>query len=264
MPIDSQQQEHFEQNGYLVVRNLIAGDDLAEFDRMIDRLLDGELAPEIAYEGWLPDHFYTFWEPEMKDREDLPRRDRIRLMSNMFHHHPYFKKIGGCAAIHDVAASLFGRGIQMYSDTVFMKPARHGIEAALHQDTAFWPQLEPNAMNFWIAIDPATVENGCLHVVPGTHRVDLPHRDDPVQGHVLDDGQVDASKQIPIELNPGDAIFFDSGLAHRSYPNRSDRSRRAYAAVYGAEDLRHVEPWKSSTIAEKTPDYRFVPIEPPT
>lgn len=262
--IDSQRRKHFQEEGYLIIRRLISGSDLLDLDLMIDRLLDGELKPVTAYEGWLPDHFYTFWEPEMKDRTELPRRDRIRLMSNMYHHHPYFKAIGGHAAIYDVISSLYQAGVQMFSDSMFMKPAHHGIEAALHQDTAFWPKLEPNAMNFWLAIDSATVENGCLHVIPASHTIDLPHHDHPIQGHILHDHDVDIANQIPIELEPGDAIFFNSGLAHRSYPNRSDRSRRAYAAVYGAENLRHVEPWKSSTIAEKTPDYRFELIEPPT
>ncbi len=264
MTIDSQQRKHFEQEGYLIIRRLISGNDLLEVDRMIDRLLDGELQPVTSYQGWLPDHFYTFWEPQLKDRTELPRRDRVRLMANMYHHHPYFQSVGGHPAIYDVISSLFQTGVQMFSDTVFMKPAHHGIEAALHQDTAFWPKLEPNAMNFWLAIDPATVENGCVHIIPATHTVDLPHHDHPIQGHLLYDHEVDISKQIPIELDPGDAIFFDSALVHRSYPNRSDHSRRAYAAVYGAENLCHVEPWKTSTIAEKSPDYRFELIEPPT
>jgi len=260
---ESQQRKHFEQEGYLIIRRLISGNDLLEVDRMIDRLLDGELQPVTPYQGWLPDHFYTFWEPQLKDRTELPRRDRVRLMANMYHHHPYFRSVGGHPAIYDVISSLFQTGVQMFSDTVFMKPAHHGIEAALHQDTAFWPKLEPNAINFWLAIDPATVENGCVHIIPTTHTVDLPHHDHPVQGHLLYDHEVDTTQQIPIELDPGDAIFFNSALVHRSYPNRSDHSRRAYAAVYGAENLCHVEPWKTSTIAEKSPDYRFELIEPP-
>ncbi len=230
---------------------------------MTDRLLDGELQPELAYRGWTPDHLYTFWEPGMEDRTDLPRRDRVRLMANMYHHHPYFRALGSHPAIHGVVASIYETGVRFFADTVFVKPAHHGIEAALHQDTAFWPKTRPNAMNFWLAIDPATVENACLHVIPGSHTVDVPHHDHPVQGHILHDHEVDIDRQISIEFEPGDAIFFDSALMHRSYPNRSDRSRRAYAAVYAPEDIEYLEPWKLSPIAEKVPDYRFELIEAP-
>ena len=266
MPLDSKKQNYFKREGYLIVRGLLSGHELLKLDQMIDSLVDGKLKPVTAYEDWLPDHFYTFWEPQMKDRTELPRRNRIRLMSNMFHHHPYFRSIGSHPVIHDVISSLYQSGVLIFSDVVFMKPAHHGIEAALHQDTAFWPKLEPNAVNFWLAIDPATVENGCVQIIPRSHTVDLPHHDHPIQGHILLDHEVDVSKQIPIELDPGDAIFFDSGLIHRSYPNHSDHSRRAYGAVYCSENLRHVEPWNTSSesIAEKTPNYRFVLIEPPT
>ncbi len=263
MRIGSRQRESYQQEGYAVVRRLISGDELREFDRMTDRLLDGDLQPELGYRGWKPDHFYTFWEPGMEDRTDLPRRDRVRLMANMYHHHPYFRAIGSHPAIYDVVASIYETGVRMFSDTVFVKPAYHGIEAALHQDTAFWPKTRPNAMNFWLAIDAATVENGCLQVIPESHTVDVPHHDHPVQGHILHDHEVDIDRQIPIELEAGDGIFFDSALMHRSYPNQSDRRRRAYAAVYGPEDIEHLEPWNLSPIAEKVPDYQFELIEPP-
>ncbi len=259
----SQQRKQYFDDGYLIVRGLICGNDLADLDRMVDRLLDGALKPETAYKAWRPAAFDTFWEPDTQDRTDLPRRERVRLMSNMCHHHPYFGKFGSHRAIYKVVSSLYGGGVRMFSDTVFMKPTHHGIEAALHQDTAFWPKLEPNAMNFWLAIDPATVRNGCLHIIPGSHKVDLLHQDDPIQGNILHDHQIDISKQIPMEFDSGDAIFFDSGLVHRSYPNHSDLCRRAYSAVYGAENLKHVAPWKTSSIAGETPDYQFELIEPP-
>jgi len=262
MTTHSPQRVQFESEGYLVVRGLIGDDDLRELDQMVDRLIDGELKPVVAYKDWLPDHFYTFWEPGMEGRTDLPRRDRIRLMSNMYQHHPYFKAMGSHRAIYDVISLLYKDGVRIFSDTVFIKPARHGIEASLHQDTAFWPRLEPNAINCWLAIDRATVGNGCLHIIPQSHTVDLPHHDHPVQGHILAEDQVDMGREIPIEIDPGDAIFFDSGLVHRSHPNCSDHHRRAYSAVYCAAGLRHVEPWKTSSLVEKTPDYEFELIDP--
>ena len=93
MQIGSRRRQAYRQEGYLVVRRLISGDEFREFDRMTDRLLDGDLQPELAYQGWTPDHFYTFWEPGMEDRTDLPRRDR-RLMANMYHHYPYLRALG--------------------------------------------------------------------------------------------------------------------------------------------------------------------------
>ena len=80
------------------------------------------------------------------------------------------------------------------------------------QDTAFWPKLAPNAINFWLAIDPATAANGCIHLVPRSHHLELPHHDDPLHNHVLREEQADVARQVAIELEPGDALFFDSGI----------------------------------------------------
>src|SRR5690606_25404535 len=134
------QREQYLEQGYVVVPRLLEGADLRELDEMANRLLDGALRPELDYQGYLPDHIYTFWEPGLKDRDDLPRRQRVRLMSNMCYHHPYFRRLARHPAIRSVVADLYQSGVRVFSDTLFMKPARHGIEAALHQDTAFWPK----------------------------------------------------------------------------------------------------------------------------
>jgi len=252
----------YQEQGLLVIPKLISDDKLDELSRMADRLIDGELKPEIPYDGKTPPDFYTFWEPGMKERTDLPRRRRIRQMSFMCYHHPYFRDFIRYRAIYDVLAELFGCAVQIFSDALVVKPAHGGIEAALHQDTAFWPKLDPNAINLWVAIDPATVENGCLHVIPGSHHRDLPHHMDPIQGWVLHDDEVDLSSQIPIELEPGGAIFFDTALIHRSYPNRSARGRRAMTATYMSGNVRHIEPWRISLIQSYDLQYDFTPIRP--
>lgn len=236
-------QRLYREQGYIIVENLLPPADFQRLDEMIDRLLDGELKPAVPYQDKLPESFYTFWEPGLKDRVDLPRRQRVRLMSWMGFHHPYFWQVNSHPAIVSVVAELFGTGVKLFSDTVFMKPARHGIEAAMHQDTAFWPRLRPNALNFWLAVDRATRDNGCLHLIPGTHHHDLPHDADPVQRWILPEERVDVSRQIAMELPPNAALFMDSALVHRSYPNRSDHSRRAWTAIYVSDQVEHLEPW---------------------
>ena len=194
----------FDDRGYVVLPDLMTGAELAELSEMSDRLLDGQLKPDLAYNGETPDDFYTFWEPGMKERQDLPRRLRVRLMSWMCYHHSWFWEFACRPAIAGTMSELFGGGdVQIFSDTVFMKPPRHGIEAAPHQDTAFWPKLSPNAILFWMAIDPATIENGCLHIVPRSHRTDLPHRTDPVQGKMLEDCAVRYERADPDRAGPG-------------------------------------------------------------
>jgi len=82
--ITTKQKQAFNEDGYVVLPKLLDGDDLAQLDAMCDAALNGVLAPETPFQGWLPDHFYTFWEPGYKDRDELPRRDRVRSLSASF------------------------------------------------------------------------------------------------------------------------------------------------------------------------------------
>lgn len=79
-----------------------------------------------------------------------------------------------------------------------------------------------------LAVDDATIENGCLEVVPGSHRMDVKFQ---YGGHI--DPEWEASHDwINVPLKSGDVLLFGSHLAHRSGPNRTDRSRSAVYATY--------------------------------
>jgi phytanoyl-CoA hydroxylase len=252
-----EQSGQWQRDGYVIVRDLLPRDEFAELERAIDGVLDGQLRPERpGKDGVVPEDFSVTWEPETKDRTDLPRRQRVRLISWLAPHHGYFHRLAAHPRIYEMVSELFGGDdVKLFSDTIFVKPARHGIEAPPHQDSVFWPRLDPRAINFWMAIDPATVENGCLWIIPGSHVTELPHERGAHQSWLLRDDQIDAGRQIPIELPPNAAIFMDSALIHRSYGNRSDRSRRAMTAVYVAEHARHVEPWDEK--------FQFLPLARP-
>ena len=126
--------EIFLRDGYLVVPRLLSGSELLELDRMVYRLLDGDLKPDREWKGNVLEDFHARFEPGMEERDDIPRRDRIRTASGLFHYSSYFNTLGRSAAITSVLSSLFGGdGVQMlFGDMVFVKPP-NGIESALHQ-----------------------------------------------------------------------------------------------------------------------------------
>ncbi len=86
---------------------------------MANKLLDGLLKPEKLYRGKKPNEFYTLWEPGVQDRKDLPRRDRVRLMSYMGFYHPFFWEVNAHPAIVDVMREIWGTGVQ-YSPTRYL------------------------------------------------------------------------------------------------------------------------------------------------
>ncbi len=69
------------------------------------------------------------------------------------------------------AFQLLGAPVRFWHDQLFCKPARHGGVVAWHQDYSYWTRTQPMAhLTCWIGLDESTVENGCLHYVPGSHR----------------------------------------------------------------------------------------------
>ncbi len=133
-----------------------------------------------------------------------------------------------------VPASQLLRGpVRFWHDQLFCKPANHGGVVAWHQDYSYWTRTEPLAhLTCWMALDDSTVENGCLHYVPGSHRWNLL----PVTGltgnmdeikTVLTVEQRAAFRPVPVELKRGEAVFHHALTVHGSYENRSPRQRRA-------------------------------------
>ena len=170
------QKQFFDRNGYLVVEDIISQSQLEELRGMVDKVLDGELKP-VPSDAEALDDFAIQFEPEVKDDPNIPRREKVRVVFHLCHTHPFFWNHATRPELLDVVENLIGPDITLYTDQMFVKAPRHGSEVPYHQDSAYWTALEPpSLLSCWLAIDDATEENGCLHVLPGSHQQLLPHR----------------------------------------------------------------------------------------
>lgn len=245
METRSDRRRFFDENGYLVVPQLVAPAELARVREMVDGVLDGTLKPASPnLRGELGD-FDIQWEPALRDDPSVPRREKVRVVFHLAHAHPFFWAHATRPEILDVVEELLGPEINFYTDQTFVKPARHGSEVPFHQDSGYWPDAEPRLLSCWFALDDATVENGCVRVLPGSHRRAIPHRpfDHPTQPWGLLESDVDVSREIPVEIPAGGAMFHHSLLVHRSFPNRSDQGRRGLVTIYLPGDLKFYRPW---------------------
>jgi hypothetical protein len=136
---------------------------------------------------------------------------------------------------------------RFFHDQMFYKPARHGGIVAWHQDYSYWTRTVPaHHMTCFIALDDSNLENGCLHVIPGSHKwnelpkVDLigPEQDMESIKRVLTPEQLAQFKPTPIFLKAGECSFHDHYTLHGSFPNESDRPRRSVVMNYMAPDTR--------------------------
>ena len=113
------------------------------------------------------------------------------------------------------------------------KPPRIGGEVTCHQDSTFIYTEPESCTGFWFALEDATVENGCMHFIPGAHKMPLKQRnfrrdDGKFVIETIDDTPWPEESKLPAEAKAGTLVIFDGRMPHLSGPNLSDKSRHAY------------------------------------
>ena len=152
--------------------------------------------------------------------------------------HPAFLDVALDEDLLDLASCVLGEDLAMWGCQIFCKPAADGMEVPMHQDGQYWP-IEPLATcTVWIAIDDSDRGNGCLKVVPGSHRGRVHFRHETrsdgnlVLNQAVDDPRAAARPPAFVELQRGQLSMHDVHLVHGSAPNTSGRRRAGLALRY--------------------------------
>jgi hypothetical protein len=141
-------------------------------------------------------------------------------------------------ALVDMVSQLIGDDVILWGCQIFCKPGGDGLETPWHQDGHYWPIRPLATCTIWVALDASTRENGCLRVIPGSHRdrALLPHlredREDVVLNQKTVDSAFDASTAADIELEPGQMSMHDVYMIHGAAANRSPKRRAGVAIRY--------------------------------
>ena len=157
-------------------------------------------------------------------------------------------------SIVDCVEDLLGPDIMCWGTDMWVKEPNSPDFVSWHQDSRYWG-IEGDLLTAWIALSPATVESGCMRMLPGSHLTDtMEHKDTFHDDNMLTRGQtisdrVDESKAVNIEANTGEAVFFTYRIAHASHPNRSNDRRIGIAVRYISPSARQVKSdWDSATL----------------
>ena len=139
--------------------------------------------------------------------------------------------------ILDAVEDVLGPDLLCWSTSFFIKEASDPGFVSWHQDATYWGLSSPDVMTVWLAFTPANLLNGCMKFMPGSHRVQLEHRDTFDEHNLLSRGQeiavnVDEAKGVAAALKPGQASLHHVLLAHGSAPNRSQDRRIGFAIRY--------------------------------
>lgn len=217
----------FHQQGYLVVENAFTPDE-------VQATLDGL---NYLISGQHPDFKGIMYEKKAEGApvEALPaeeRQDYVRKFMWFVEYDARLKALSQHPKLTDVLVRIMGERPVLFQDMALIKPPRIGREKPWHQDHAYFElPLETTVVGAWIALDEATPENGCMVIIPGSHRrgpvVHFKRRD-----WQICDTHVDNQGALAIPLRPGGCLLFHSLLHHGTPSNDSGRRRRAVQFHY--------------------------------
>lgn len=235
-PLNGQQVREYQEHGFVLVKSLFDSEEIGLLRRAAkeDRELDQHSFGRGDGEG-----------------------GTVRLS---LWNHPgdtIYGMFARCESIVNSAEKILGGEVYHYHSKMIMKDAKVGGAWAWHQDYGYWYQngvLFPLLTSAFIAVDAATKENGCLQVLRGSHRAGR-------VDHVLTGDQAGANPErveelrkrlelVYVEMEPGDVVFFDSNLLHRSDQNKSDKPRWSMICCYNAA---RNDPYKESHHPRYTP-----------
>jgi phytanoyl-CoA hydroxylase len=229
-PLSDADVRSFVENGYLTATGLIDDSEVEELRRDTVRIARGEYPCETIEP--VP--------PTVSD-DDVLRTilciHQPHYISPVMERYARHPKV--CGALSQITAAhlpYWDGSVKCMQSMLFVKPPNFQGQA-WHQDEIYIPTRDRSLIGAWIALDDATVDNGCLWVIPGSHRTGCLY---PQHAHdnadEFDSAQesygFDDSQEAPVEVKAGTVVFFNGYLLHRSRKNRSKIYRRVLVSHY--------------------------------
>ena len=216
----------FQELGYLVVEDAFTPEEVDAAQQGIIDLIAGR---RDGYRGL---------QFEASARELLPtlsaeeKQDHVRKLSSFVEYDAALKALAEHPQLLAVLEQMMGEPPELFQDIALLKPPLVGREKPWHQDNAFFniPPRTP-VIGVWIALDEALIENGCMHIIPGSQNegpvIHWKRRD-----WQICDTDVQTARVVAVPLRPGSLLFFHGLLHHGTPPSRSTRRRRAVQYHY--------------------------------
>jgi ectoine hydroxylase-related dioxygenase (phytanoyl-CoA dioxygenase family) len=192
--------QQFDQDGYTIFRDVIDPDLVNEVNGHVTWLQQQhpDVRPEHLGHTYLRDD--PFW---------------VRLVSD--------------PRLLDLAEMFVGPDLALFASHYISKPPYTGQAVLWHQDSAFWPLDPMRVVTLWLAVDHSTPDNGCVRLVPGSHRNEIAAmRDNTDVDNVLGQEiavEVDESQAVDMVLRPGDVEVHHPNIVHGSTANTSPNRR---------------------------------------
>jgi phytanoyl-CoA hydroxylase len=241
----------FHESGVLVLRNFVSTDACRELMQRTDELVAAFDPHEMrstfstTKQTQLDDSYFIesgdkirfFLEDDAFDEHGELRQEKEHCLNKMGHAmhdlDPVFDAFSRTPALAEVAQRIGFEDPAILQSMYIFKPPRIGGEVICHQDSTYIYTEPESCVGFWFALEDASIENGCMHFIPGGHKLPLKKRNYRVPGgklvtETLDDTPWPEDRKVAAEAPAGTLVLFDGRMPHLSAANRSSKSRHAY------------------------------------
>ncbi len=243
--------EQFARDGYLIRRGLIEPGRVSELVERIDASLNPALAP-VEFEADV--HYPGAPSSRWAEGGQTPRR-----LQHAYGRDALFRE---CASDPAVVATL---RVLMDSNELMLSQNHHNCVmtkhpgfsslTSWHQDIRYWRFDRPELVSTWIALGPENVSNGCLLVIPGSHKLNIePGRFDAALflRTDLEENESLLATAVAVELEAGDVLFFHSRTLHAAGQNNSEVVKRSIVFTYHTKNNEPI-PQTRSAVFEDIP-----------
>lgn len=242
-----EQRVFFEQQGFLHLERVTTDDDVATLREIYDDLFARQAGRE---EG---NQFDLGGPDEEGEQASLPQ------ILNPAKYAPQLNDALLLKNVSAIAEQLLGHEAQTSFAHAIFKPPHHGAETPWHQDAAYWAaDMIHYGLSIWVPLQPATLDNGCMHFVPRSHEFDIVehqsiNNDPRIHGleihPALKDRYIKPIAACPLEA--GGCTIHNGYTFHYAPPNRSDIPRRALILMAGIPGEKRIKPRRFPWMQEK-------------
>jgi phytanoyl-CoA hydroxylase len=231
-PLNEIESAAFERDGFLV-REKMAGPGICQQMRDVSKSHLEQLIAPIEYE--IDVHY-----PGAPVDPDSPGASTSRRLLQAYARHESFRHWATSASVGDVLGGLFNASdevmlSQCHHNCVMTKAPGYSSATLWHQDNRYWSFDSENLISVWLALGEEDRTNGCLRVIPGSHKIELPSgrfdsalflRPDLPENKTL----ISKAELVPLEA--GDVLFFHSRLFHAAGRNLTDETKFSLVFTY--------------------------------
>lgn len=251
MQLSNQQCEFFSSNGYLVIEDFFPSDVCDALRNRINLLIKNnqDSIPQTVFSTHTNEHakeqyflesgdkIHYFFEPDAIEPDGIVQRPLETALNKIGHalheHDPVFKEYSRDPRIKSIAQQLGMAKLGLLQSMYIFKQPGIGAEVVCHQDSTYIFGENSDALGFWFALEDATVENGCLEVIPSSISTPLKKRmlrsGNEIFFEEYDDTSWPEEQSTALPVKKGSLILLHGRVPHKSKANTSDKSRHAYS-----------------------------------